>query len=425
MKVLVLGGGAREHALAWRLAASPSVREVVCLPGNPGMAAQARCLPGDPTDPATVVAAAEAEGADLVVVGPEAPLLAGVSDALRERGIAVAGPSRAAATVEGSKAFAKRLMAEAGVPTAAFRVFDRAEDAVAFLRGQDRPWVVKADGLASGKGVIVPSSPEEAVAAVEAIMVRRAFGEAGARVVVEERLEGEEVSVIALVDGRHVLPLLPAQDHKRLGEGDVGPNTGGMGAYAPVPFLDERGLAEVTERVLQPVVDALAARGTPYRGVLYAGLMLTADGPRVLEFNARFGDPEAEALLPLLEGDLGELLMAAAVGDLGDARVAWRPGACVCVVLAAPGYPGEPRRDLPIDGLERAAALTGIHVFHAGTAVRDGRFVTAGGRVAAVSAVGPTLRDAVDAAYDAVSLIRFPGRQFRRDIAARALHPRR
>lgn len=421
MRVLVVGGGGREHALVWKLGQSRRVDALYCLPGNAGIARLARCVPGDPEDVAAVAAFAEREGIGLTVVGPEAPLVAGLADELARRGLGCFGPTAAAAALEGSKAFAKDLMARHGIPTAAYRVFDAPAPARDYIRSLGGPVVVKADGLAAGKGVVVARGPEEALRAVDEAMVSGAFGAAGRRIVVEEFLEGEEVSVLALTDGERVIPLASAQDHKRALDGDRGPNTGGMGAYSPAPVYTPELARRVEAEILLPTVRALAAEGRPYRGVLYAGLMVTAAGPKVLEFNCRFGDPETQAILPRLESDLLEVLEAAAAGDLGGVTLRWRPGAAVCVVMASGGYPGRYEKGHPISGLDEAEALEDVIVFHAGTAARDGEVVTAGGRVLGVTALGPSTAAAVSRAYEAVGRIRFAGAHYRRDIARRAL----
>lgn len=418
--MLVVGGGGREHALVWKLAGSGRVAAVDCAPGNAGIARLARCLPVEADDVEGLARLAAQERYDLVLVGPEAPLVAGLADRLAAVGIPCFGPSRAAAAIEGSKAFAKEFMARHGIPTASFRVFDNPVEASEYVLAADGPVVLKADGLAAGKGVLVADDPRQAVAWIQEVMVRGAFGAAGRRVLVEERLEGEEVSVLALADGERFLTLLPAQDHKRAYDGDRGPNTGGMGAYCPVPHVEPGLLREVEETIVGPAVEGLAAEGRPYRGVLYAGLMLTQHGPRVLEFNCRFGDPEAEVVLPLLEADLYELALACALGDLEGRAVRWRAGAAACVVLASGGYPGGYEKGLAISGLEEAEALRDVIVFHAGTAARDGRVVTAGGRVLGVTGLGPDVGAALERAYAACALISFPGMHYRRDIGWRA-----
>ena len=418
MRVAIVGSGGREHALARALLRSPRVQRVLALPGSDGMAALGvECLGGDPLDLDDAVRRLAARRVDLVVVGPEAPLVAGLADRLEAAGIAVFGPRQAAARIEGSKAFAKAFMARHGIPTAAGHVFDDPADAEEFLRRNPGPWVVKADGLAAGKGVFVCADAEAARAAVHRLMRRGALGTAGRRVVIEERLEGREVSVLAITDGERVHPLAPARDYKRLADGDRGPNTGGMGAFSPVPDVTSELLDQIRRRILEPAVAGLAAEGRPFRGVLYAGLMLTAAGPQVLEFNCRWGDPEAQVLIPRLATDLAALCWEVATGRLPAAAPTWWPDAAVCVVLAAPGYPDEPARGLPITGLEEAAALPGVWIDHAGTRREGGRWVTAGGRVVGVTARGPTLAEARRRAYEAVARIDFPGRQFRRDIA--------
>ena len=411
LRVLVVGSGAREHALALRLRQSPSVGEVWAAPGNPGIARVATLLPFGAADDAALVDWA-AGHADLVVVGPEAPIARGLSDALRGRGVPVFGPSRAAGELEWSKGFAKRFMAEHDIPTAAFVDFDEVEPALRHVAECDLPVVVKADGLAAGKGVWVCGDRAGAEAAVRAAF---ALGGEGSRVVVEKWLAGREASVTALVDGERFALLPVARDHKRLGEGDTGPNTGGMGAFAPVEEVDAAALAEIAERVVRPVVEGMRAIGRPYVGALYPGLMLTADGPKVLEFNCRFGDPETQVLLPLLGGDFGRLLLACAEGRLEPAAVRARAGAAACVVLAAAGYPDAPERGAPITGVD-AAEASGATVLHAGTALRDGELVVAGGRVLSVVAEGASVPQAAGRALAAAERVRFAGRQLRRDI---------
>ncbi|HSY15891.1 MAG TPA: phosphoribosylamine--glycine ligase [Jatrophihabitantaceae bacterium] len=406
-RVLVIGSGAREHALCLALAADPAVTALICAPGNAGTAAVAEQRGVDPLDPAAVAALAVQVAADLVVVGPEAPLVAGVADAVRAAGIACFGPSAAAARLEGSKAFAKDVMAAAGVPTASARVCDTLAEVAAALGEFGPPYVVKHDGLAAGKGVVVTADREEALA----------HAASGGRVVVEEFLDGPEVSLFCLTDGTTVLPMLPAQDFKRIGDGDAGPNTGGMGAYVPLDWLPAGVVEDVVRTVAQPTVDELARRGTPFAGVLYVGLAMTRRGPRVIEFNARFGDPETQVVLALLDSPLGSLLMAAATGSLADQPpLRWQPGSAVTVVLAAAGYPGTPRSGDVITGAEAAG------VIHAGTRRRDdGAIVSAGGRVLSATATGGTLGEAREAAYALLARIELPGGQFRTDIALRAV----
>ncbi|MBL0693443.1 phosphoribosylamine--glycine ligase [Comamonas sp. JC664] len=415
MKVLLLGSGGREHALAWKLSQSPRLTQLLCGPGNPGTAKLGTNVPLRADSPEAVAAFARREAVDLVVVGPEAPLVAGVADALAGVGIPCFGPVAAGARIEGSKAFAKEIMAEAGVPTAAFRTFTDVAAAEAYAVEQGRI-VVKADGLAAGKGVIVAHDVEAARAAVRAV---GAMGVAGQTMVLEELLEGEEVSAMALCDGERYAMLPLSQDHKRVGEGDSGPNTGGMGAYSPAPFLTAEQLAEVGERVVAPTLAVLRRRGIPFRGVLYAGLMLTRGGPKVLEFNARFGDPETQVLMMQLGEDLLPLLDACARGTLEPRTLVSAPGASVGVVLAARGYPDAPEKGQRIDGLD--AVPGDATVFLAGVEARDGALVTAGGRVLTVCARGEDLARARERAYAAVAAVRFDGMHFRRDIGARGM----
>ena len=409
MDVLVIGTGGREHALVRALAADPGVDTVYAAPGNPGMAAQAMLHEVDQMDGAAVAALAADLGVGLVVVGPEAPLVAGVADAVRSRGIACFGPTAQAARLEGSKAFAKDVMTAAGVPTAEARLCASADEVAAALDAFGPPYVVKDDGLAAGKGVVVTDDRQAAAD----------HGETCGRVVIEEYLDGPEVSLFAITDGTTVYPLLPAQDFKRIHDGDQGPNTGGMGAYTPLTWAPEGLVDEVRRTVLQPTVDELARRGTPFAGLLYAGLALTTRGVRVVEFNARFGDPETQPLLALLDSPLSPLLLAAATGTLADVPPpSWRPGAAVTVVMASKGYPEASSTGDPIVGTETLARDPAVHVLHAGTALSGGHLVTAGGRVLGVTAVGVDVPDARAKAYEGVAMISFPGAQWRRDIAA-------
>jgi len=418
-RVLVVGGGGREHALGWRLATSPSVDAVESAPGNPGLADLGPVHAVDPSDPAAVAALAQERRIDLVVVGPEAPLVAGVVDHLQARDIPAFGPVAAGAHIEGSKAFAKDIMVSAGAPTAGYVATADRDEAYAALERFAPPYVVKADGLAAGKGVRICDRIEEAREAVDDALVRRIFGEAGANLVVEEFLDGPERSLFGVCDGTDVVLLAPAQDYKRALDGDGGLNTGGMGAYSPVPGFGLDDVARLRELIFLPVLRELASRGTPYRGLLYAGLVDTATGPRLLEFNARFGDPETQVVVPRLASDLGELLWASATGSVSDVEVTWRDEAAVTVVLASGGYPGDYPTGVPITGVEDANALPGVQVFHAGTRRdADGRLVTAGGRVLNVTAVGATVTEARRQAYDAADRIAFDGLQRRSDIAA-------
>ena len=420
MRILLVGSGGREHALAQALAASPTCRELHCAPGNPGIAHVATCHDVAVDDLGGLTALARQLEADLVVIGPELPLVLGLGDALRRAGIAVFGPSSGAALVEGSKAFSKKLMLAAGVPTAAYvaaRDIESARRAVDELGGA---CVVKADGLAAGKGVAVCPDRESALAAVEACLLGGAFGEAGSTVVIEELLVGEEVSLLALCHGQAARPLAAAQDFKRGGDGDTGPNTGGMGAYSPVPWFDSAATAEAARLVHKPLLAELASRGIPFSGCLYAGLMLTADGPKVLEYNVRFGDPETQALVARLDGDLAAALAAIAHGAADEVELGVREEAAVTLVMAAPGYPEATRTGQTIEGIEAAEALAGVSVQHAGTALRDGRLVVAGGRVLGVTATAPTLRLARERAEAGAREIAFEGKHVRSDIALRA-----
>ncbi len=421
MKVLIIGSGGREHALAWKLAQSPRVAQIWVAPGNGGMARDFTCAPIRADALAELVAFARQAAIDLTVVGPEAPLLAGIVPVFEAAGLRIIGPTPAASEIEGSKGFAKALMAGAGIPTAAFRIFDEPEAAFAYIRQKGAPIVVKADGLAAGKGVVVARTVEEALSAVQAMMVERIYGAAGARVVIEECLEGEEASLMAVTDGETVLPLAPAQDHKRLLDGDQGPNTGGMGAYSPVSLLHPEVERRIVERIIEPAVAALARHADPYRGVLYAGVILTAEGPKALEFNARLGDPEAQVVLPRLDTDLLDLFEATLTGQLGNVTLRWKPESSCCVVLAAHGYPGTPRTGDPITGLEEAGRMPGVHLFHAGTRLEGDQMVTAGGRVLGVTALGKDLAAARERAYEAAARIHFEGMHYRKDIGARGL----
>jgi phosphoribosylamine--glycine ligase len=416
MRVLLVGSGGREHALAWKLAASPLVDVLFATPGNPGIARHARCLPIQVDAHDELLAFAERERIDFTVVGPEAPLVAGLADRFAARGLTVLGPSARAARLEGSKAFAKALMARHDVPTARFTTFDDAAEARRYCRRLGAPLVVKADGLAAGKGAIVCRTLAEADDAIRACLEERVFGAAGAVVIVEEFLEGEEVSFFAVANGASAVPLGVAQDHKTALDEDRGPNTGGMGAYSPLPFFGPAEEAVVMTSIVRPTIEALAKEDAPYHGVLYVGLMLTAVGPKVVEFNCRFGDPECQVLMPRLGEDLLPILLAAARGEALPEGVAWMTASAVCVALASGGYPGTYRTGLVIDGIDAAEATPGARIFHAGTAEREGKLVTAGGRVLGVTATAPALREAIHRAYEAAARIRFDGMHYRRDI---------
>ncbi len=424
MKVLVIGNGGREHALVWKLAQSPTISRLYCAPGNAGTAKEAENVRIDPADIPALVAFAREHAIEFTVVGPEVPLALGVVDALRGGGLSAFGPTQQAAQLESSKVFAKSLMVKYGIPTSPFEVFSDPEAADRHLDRRDVPVVVKADGLAAGKGVIVCKTREDAHRAVDHIMRARVFGHAGARVVIEDFLTGEEVSFFALTDGTHVVPFPPCQDHKPIYDGDEGPNTGGMGAYSPVPMLDTALCERVLDEILRPTVRAMAAESRPYQGVLYAGLMLVDRQPYVLEFNARLGDPEAQVLLARLQSDILPLLRATTDGTLDRISGAWRQEAAVCVVMAARGYPEAYERGKPIAGVENASQIPGVVVFHAGTACRDGQLVTDGGRVLAVTALAPDLRQAIERAYQGVHMIAWDGLHYRTDIGSSALRTR-
>lgn len=420
MKVLIVGGGGREHALAWKISQSPLLEELYCAPGNPGIAESAECVDIPDHDIDSLRRFALDKKIDLTVVGPEAPLTRGIVDSFREEGLAVFGPTARGAELEGSKVFAKKLMYKNSIPSAAFKVFESAEDAHQYIDSTPGPHVVKADGLAAGKGVIVTSTPDDAHRAVNMIMVEKEFGDAGETIIIEDRLKGREASVLAFTDGKTVMPLLAAQDHKPVFEGDEGPNTGGMGAYAPAPLITPSLMREIERKVLIPVVHALRKGRREYRGVIYAGMMITPGGPSVLEFNCRFGDPETQPLLMLMKSDLLEILQATAEKKLGEKTLEWEPGAAVCVTMASRGYPGKYEKGKPIEGLDALKGEKSIQVFHAGTSVQDGQLVTNGGRVLGVTARDADIASARAKVYEAVKKVHFEGAHFRRDIAARA-----
>lgn len=418
MKVLIIGSGGREHALAWKLVQSPRLTQLYIAPGNPGTALLGENVAIGVDDHAGLAQFCKEKGIDLVVVGPEGPLAAGLGDDLRTAGFKVFGPSQAAAQIEASKSFSKAFMLRHNIPTARYKAFTDFDAALTYLRSLDYPVVIKASGLAAGKGVIVPGTLAEAETALRQVMLDHEFGAAGDEVVIEERMSGPEVSLIAFADGHMARPMIPAQDHKRVFDDDQGPNTGGMGAYAPVPVCPPELVAELTRSILQPAVDGLRAEGRPFVGVLYAGLMLTADGPRVIEFNCRFGDPETQVVLPLLASDILDIFVACVEGRLADVDIHWKDGAAACVVLASGGYPGKYPTGLAIGGLD--ASNPDAYVFHAGTKQADGKIVTAGGRVLCVSGWGETVRAALDAAYGAVASLSFDGMHYRKDIGQRS-----
>ena len=424
MKILVIGGGGREHAVIRALRKSPKAAEVYALPGNGGIAADAVCVPGSATDIEGAVDFAREAGIDFAVVTPDDPLCLGMADALEHIGVPAFGPSKAAAQIEGSKVFAKGLMKKYGIPTAAYEVFDDFDAAMAYIEAAPLPLVVKADGLALGKGVTVAMSREEARAAVRAAMQERVFGESGARLVIEEYLEGPEVSVLSFTDGVTLVPMLASMDHKRALDGDEGPNTGGMGAICPNPhYTPEAAAAECMEKIFLPTMRAMNAEGRTFRGCLYFGLMLTKDGPKVIEYNCRFGDPETQAVLPLLETDLLDIMEAVAAGRLSELDIRWSPGASCCLILASGGYPRAYKKGLPIEGLDARGQLpgSGVEVYHAGTRFEGGKYYTNGGRVLGLTAVAPTLEEAVARAYAASERVSFEGMHKRLDIGARAL----
>ena len=423
MRILLIGGGGREHALAWKLVQSPKVEKLYAAPGNPGMALlqKCECINLNVDDLEGVADYAEEKSIDLTVVGPEAPLVAGLADVFKRRGLPVFGPSKAAAQLEGSKAFSKELMAKYNIPTAFFKICEDIDTAKAYVEEKGAPIVVKADGLAAGKGVVVAMTTEEALAAIDEMMGDHKFGAAGARLVLEEYMEGEEASLLAFTDGKTVVPMIAAQDHKRVFDGDEGPNTGGMGTYAPAPVMTDILRLKATELILKPVVAAMAKEGTPYQGCLYAGLMIKGDSVKVVEFNCRFGDPETQVVLPLLDGDLAEIMLACATGTLDKAEVAWHDKAAVCVVMASGGYPESYEKGKEITGLAAAEEDKDVVVFHAGTKEAEGKIVTSGGRVLGVTAVDSSIKAARDRAYAAVEKIAFEKNFYRKDIAWRAL----
>ncbi len=422
MKVLVIGGGGREHALVWKLRRSPQVEKLWCAPGNGGIAQDADCIPVDTRDLSAMVALAERLRPDLTVVGPELPLVLGLADEFLRCGLTIVGPSKQAAELEGSKVFAKGFLERHGIPTASvYGVYDSPGDAYSALCAVDWPVAIKADGLCGGKGVLVTPSPDEATAFIEWLMEKREFGESGARVLMEEALEGEELSFIVLTDGQHILPLAPTRDHKRVFDGDEGPNTGGMGAYSSDNLLSPELEKAILRTIVEPAIQGMAAEGRPYKGFLYFGLMLTPAGPKVLEFNCRMGDPEAQPMVVRMDFDLAEALAAVAAGRLDNIKMAWKDGASVCVVMASAGYPGDFQVGAPIEGLPEVLTPEDVVVFHAGTRREGADYYTSGGRVLGVTAVGPDLHAAIATCYETVSKIRFEGAHYRRDIGARGL----
>ncbi|MBF7081923.1 phosphoribosylamine--glycine ligase [Desulfallas sp. Bu1-1] len=419
MKVLIVGGGGREHALAWKLSRSPRVKKIFCAPGNAGIAELAECVNINAENVPAILDLARQHKFDLTVVGPEAPLVAGLVDAMEKEGFPVFGPRQRAAEIEGSKVLAKEIMQKYSIPTARHAVFEDAEAAQEYIKKTGAPCVIKADGLAAGKGVIVAEDEQTALSAVHYIMKQRAFGAAGNRVVVEECLRGEEASMLAFTDGENVVPMIPAQDHKQVYDNDCGPNTGGMGAYAPAPVITPELRQEVVDKILIPTVRGLAAEDRPYRGVLYAGLMITDRGPQVLEFNARFGDPEAQPIMMMLQSDLVDVIEALLAGELNKINIGWNDGASVCVVLTSQGYPGEYRKGEIISGLDNLPE--NVVAFHSGTALKGNRVVTAGGRVIGITARAASIPEAIELAYQGVSKVHFNDMHYRKDIGKKAL----
>lgn len=420
MNILVIGSGGREHAICWKLRMGPSARKIYCAPGNGGTSKSAANVDIPVQEHSEVIKFCEKSGIDLVVVGPEAPLARGISDDLEDAGIKVFGPSRAASRLESDKIFAKELMSKHGIPTADFRVFDNYGKAEKYIKSKGLPLVVKAYGLAAGKGVIVAVSREEALSAAQNMLVKKKFGQAGERIIIEDYLDGEEASILVLTDGENVIPLASSQDHKRVFDGDKGPNTGGMGAYSPAPVITEELFKKVSNEIIYPTIKALGREGIKYKGVLYYGIMITKTGPRVLEYNARFGDPETQVILPRLKSDLAELLMATAGGDISGKVLEWDRRDCACVVLAEEGYPGEYEKHKEITGLNEAEK-DGALIFHAGTIEKNGKYVTSGGRVLNVVGMAEGIENAVAVAYKAISKIQFEGMHYRKDIGYRAV----
>lgn len=422
MKVLVIGSGGREHALVWKLAQSPRVEKLYCAPGNGGIAQLAECVAIPPDDIPRLIQFVKQEGIDLTVVGPEEPLLNGIVNQFAAAGLSIYGPSREAAMIEGSKSYAKQLMKKYNIPTAAYEEFTDYESAWSYVQQHGVPVVIKADGLAAGKGVVVAHTLDEARVALEQMLTAGAYGKAGAKVVIEEFLQGEELTLLSFVDGSAVVTMEPAQDHKAVYDGDLGPNTGGMGCYSPVPHIPDVMIKRAVKEIIQPVAQAMVQEGTPFRGILYTGLMITADGPKVIEFNARFGDPETEVILPRLKNDLVDIFMKSLSGELNEIDLEWSEESALTVIMASEGYPGPYPKNLPITGLERVNGESGLWVFHAGT-VRDeeGRYRTSGGRVLAVTALGDSIAEAKEKAYQGVEQISFPGAHYRTDIGYRAI----
>ena len=421
MNILIIGSGGREHALAWKIAQSPKCSKLYAMPGNPGIEEVAECVDGiSINDNAAVIKFAKEHSIDLVVIGPEAPLVNGLVDDLTAAGIKAFGPTKAAAQLEGSKIFAKDLMKKYNIPTATYNIFDNADKACGYIKAAGAPIVIKADGLAAGKGVIVAQTVDEAINAVFEVMEQKSFGEAGSRIVIEEFMDGEEASLLAFTDGKTIIPMIPSQDHKRVDDGDKGLNTGGMGAYAPAPVMTPEIIQKAEEKILKPIIDAMNKEGISYKGCLYAGLMIVNGEPKVVEFNARFGDPETQVVLPLLDSDLVDIMLSCIDGNLAAQQINWSNDSAVCIVLASGGYPQSYKKGFEIDGLNKAKALDTL-IFHAGTSKVDDKIVTSGGRVLGVVAKAGDIKTAVDKAYKGVEVIHFDNMHFRKDIAHRAL----
>jgi len=416
MKILVIGSGGREHALAWKIAQSPMVKKVYCAPGNPGIAEVAECVDIGSDDIKELLYFARKQKVDLTVVGPEAPLLTGIVDTFNDEKLKIFGPGKRASIIEGSKVFAKNLMRKHGIPTADFRVFEDLNNARKYIKSSVFPLVIKADGLAQGKGVFVCKTQDEADEHVTDIMEKKIFGRAGDKVIIEEFVKGEEVSILAITDGRTIVPFSSARDHKAVYDGNKGPNTGGMGAYSPSSLITEKTQFYIEESILVPIVHAMKRENRPYKGIIYAGLMITNTGPKVLEFNARFGDPETQVLLTRLKSDLVPLLLATTENNLDKVKIAWDDNFAVCVVMASKGYPGAYKKRLPISGLESVKGMNNVQVFHAGTTIHNGKIVTNGGRVLGITATGKGLQDAKNTAYGAIEKLSFEGAHYRKDI---------
>ncbi|MGG1674238.1 phosphoribosylamine--glycine ligase [Neobacillus sp. NRS-1170] len=418
MKVLVVGGGGREHAVVWKLSKSPKIKQIYCAPGNPGIAQLAKCVSISVSEIEKLADFAKNEQIDFTFVGPEEPLSKGIVNYFKQQGLAIYGPTKEAALIEGSKAFAKELMMKYHIPTAKYAAFTNYDEALAYVRSEGAPIVIKADGLAAGKGVIVAKKLDEAEEALNSMMKEVTFGSAGARVVVEEFLEGEEMTLLAFVNGTTVKPMVPAQDHKPVYDGDKGPNTGGMGTYAPLPHIDSLMVERIVQEIVQPTVRGMALEGCPFEGILYTGLMLTKEGPKVIEYNARFGDPETQVVLPLLETDLLDILMASISSELENLEVKWKNKSAVCVIMSSAGYPGPYKKGQVINGLDQVSYPT--IVFHAGTSEQEGEILTNGGRVLGITAIGDTLKVARQLAYQSVEKISFTGAHYRTDISSKA-----